>query len=75
MHTMKSDKVLKWENRGSYHATECGEYYAYREGHLWQAGRVMFGRDINYRAEFQTLASVKAFVQETERNKIIILAD
>jgi hypothetical protein len=75
MHTVKSDKVLKWKNCGTYHTTECGQYYAYREGHLWQAGRVMFGRDINYRVEFQTLASVKAFLQESESNKLFIVAD
>jgi hypothetical protein len=75
MHTTISNKVLKWKNCGTYHATECGQYYAYREGHLWRAGRVMFARDIDFRVEFQTLASVKQFLQQHESDKVIFLAD
>ena len=38
MHTVKSDKVLKWKNCGTYHITECGQYYAYREGAFMAGG-------------------------------------
>ena len=75
MHTVKSDKVLKWKDCGTYKETECGQYYAYKEGGLWQAGSVRFGRDIDFRVSFPNLPSAKAFLQEHESNKVLILAD
>ena len=78
MHSEKSSKVLQWREpvaAGNYTATECGQYYAYREGHLWNGGRIMFGREINFRVEFPSLESATAFLQEYESNKVLILAD
>jgi hypothetical protein len=78
MHTEISNKILQWRKpvaAGNYTATECGQYYAYREGHLWNAGRVMFNREINFRVEFPSLASAQQFLQEYESNKVIIVGD
>jgi hypothetical protein len=74
-HTEISNKVLKWKDCGTYKQTVCGQYYAYKESGLWQGGRVMFGRDIDYRVSFPNLESVKSFLQEQERNKVIIVGD
>ena len=70
-----SSKRLQWVNCGSYYTTVCGQYYAYKEGGLWQAGRVMFGRDINYRVSFPNMASARAFLQEQESQKVLIIGE
>lgn len=78
MHTEKSDKVLQWREvvaAGNYTATVCDRYYAYKEDGLWNAGRVMFGREVNFRVEFPSLASAQQFLQEYESSKVIIVGD
>jgi hypothetical protein len=75
MHTIESKKILEWVNCGTYRATACGQYYAYKEGGIWQAGRVMFGRDIDFRISFPTIASVRQYLQQYESEKVIYLAD
>ena len=79
MHTEKTGKVLEWDNFGrkriTYTATACGQYYAYKMNGTYHAGRVMFGRDVNFRVEFPTLDSAKQFLQEHEDNKVIYVAD
>ncbi len=74
-HTEMSSKRLEWLDCGTYRATVCGQYYAYKEGGLWQAGRVMFGRDIDYHVSFPSLANAKAFLQEKESNTVYIIGD
>jgi hypothetical protein len=75
MHTIESKKILEWVDCGTYRATACGQYYAYKEGGLWQAGRVMFGRDIDFRISFPTIASARQYLQQYESEKVIYLAD
>jgi hypothetical protein len=74
-HTIVSNKVLKWKDCGTYKETECGLYYAYKEKGLWNAGRVMFNREIDFRVHFPSLASAQQFLQEYESNKVIIVGD
>ena len=75
MHARESNKRLEWLDCGTYRATVCGQYYAYKENGLWQAGRVMFGRDVDFRISFPTLASARQYLQQYESNKVIIVGD
>jgi hypothetical protein len=79
MHTETSSKILEWNYYGrkriTYTSTMCGQYYALKVEGLWKAGRVMFGRDIDYRVSFPSLASARAFLQEKESNTVYIIGD
>lgn len=78
-HTEESTKVLEWNYYGrkriTYTSTMCGQYYALKVDGLWKAGRVMFGRDIDFRVSFPSLANAQQFLQEYETNKVIIVGD
>jgi hypothetical protein len=78
-HTIVSNKVLVWDYYGrkriTYTSTFCGQYYAYKMDGLWNAGRVMFNREIDFRVHFPSLASAQQFLQEYESKKVIIVGD
>ena len=79
MHTEISSKRLQWDNFGrkriTYTATVCGQYYIYKMEGVYNAGRVMFGRDIDFRVSFPSLESAKDFLQNYESEKVIYVGD
>jgi len=56
--------------------TVNGQYYAYRiKPGEWRAGRMMFNIETDFRLTFSSFAVAKAYCQQYESDKVIIVGE
>lgn len=73
---------MKWENKGAvFHRTADGTtraheyYYVYRvAGKYWVAGRLWFGREVDYRIKFENVEDAREYCETKDRDAVIISA-
>ncbi len=75
-------EIMKWENKGAvFHRTADGTtraheyYYVYRvAGKYWVAGRLWFGREVDYRIKFESVEDAREYCETKDRDAVIISA-